>query len=92
MSRRIHRRDFAKAGTLATLGIASQGEAGAATPAGAAAAGAAGGFAALEVRPYQLMCIVCRIGEGRTQDLGDARLTEIQLFRVETRQDPEFVA
>ncbi len=31
----------------------------------------------LEVRPYQLMCVVCRIGEGKTDDLGDARLTEI---------------
>lgn len=27
------------------------------------------------VRPYQLMCVVCRLGEGRTEDLGDARLT-----------------
>jgi len=77
MSGRIHRRDFARAGTLATLGIASQGAASAASPTGVASAGAAGGFAALEVRPYQLMCIVCRIGEGRTRDLGDARLTEI---------------
>lgn len=31
----------------------------------------------LDVRPYQLMCIVCRIGEGYCDDLGDPRLTEI---------------
>ena len=31
----------------------------------------------LEVRPYQLMCILCRLGEGRDKDLGDARLNEI---------------
>jgi hypothetical protein len=32
------------------------------------------------------MCIVCRIGEGRAKDLGDARLTEIL---AAVRQDPK---
>ncbi len=31
----------------------------------------------LEVRPYQLMHIILRLGEGRGDDLGDARLNEI---------------
>ena len=35
------------------------------------------GVDGLEVRPYQLMCIVCRIGEGKADDLEDARLNEI---------------
>jgi hypothetical protein len=32
---------------------------------------------ALEVRPYQLMCVICRLGEGCKEDLGNPRLTEI---------------
>lgn len=40
---------------------------------------------AIEVRPYQLMAIVCRIGEGKTEDMGDDRLTEI--LRL-VREDP----
>ncbi len=40
----------------------------------------------IDVRPYQLMCVVCRIGEGRTEDLGDVRLTEI--LRT-VRHDPK---
>jgi hypothetical protein len=31
----------------------------------------------LAVRPYQLLCIVCRIGAGRGDDLGDDRLAAI---------------
>lgn len=31
----------------------------------------------LDVRPYQLMHIVCKLGQGRVSDLADARLTEI---------------
>ena len=38
------------------------------------------------MRPYQLMCVVCRLGAGRTDDLGDPRLTAI-LQAV--RQDPK---
>ena len=37
----------------------------------------AGRFGGLEVRPYQLMCILCRIGEGLEDDLHDERLTGI---------------
>jgi len=78
MSSRVNRRDFAKAGTAATLGMASLGTAGVTASAQPpAAAGAPSGFPTLDVRPYQLMCIVCRIGEGRTRDLGVPRLTEI---------------
>jgi hypothetical protein len=42
----------------------------------------------LEVRPYQLMCIVCRIGEGRGGDLGDARLNEILKAVRQDRKRP----
>ena len=40
----------------------------------------------LEVRPYQLMCIVCRIGDGMSDDLADARLA--QILRT-VRQQPD---
>lgn len=39
----------------------------------------------LTVRPYQLMCIVCRLGAGCGDDLGDERLTA--LLRA-VREDP----
>ncbi len=77
MSRDITRRGFATAGVAAAaLGLpvlnsghlASADEPGRRIP---------DGFAALSVRPYQLMCVVCRIGAGCTGDLGDARLTTI---------------
>ena len=42
----------------------------------------------VEVRPYQLMCVVCRIGEGRSEDLGDARLTEILATVRNDRKTP----
>ena len=38
----------------------------------------------LDVRPYQLMCLVCRIGAGMADDLGDERLNAI-LRRVRER-------
>ena len=31
----------------------------------------------IEIRPYQLMCIICHLGEGVGDDFGDDRLTEI---------------
>ncbi len=40
----------------------------------------------LSIRPYQLMCIVCKIGEGFTSDLKDKRLNEI-LKKV--RENPD---
>lgn len=46
----------------------------------------ASGFSTLALRPYQLMCMVCRLGAGCTDDLGDPRLTAI-LKAV--RQDPK---
>jgi len=42
----------------------------------------------LEVRPYQLMCIVCRVGEGRGEDLGDTRLDEILKAVRQDRKRP----
>lgn len=69
MNHRITRRTFAA--TTATLAAASlpiccQRE----TQATCAAVGSSG----LEVRPYQLMCVVCRLGAGCSEDLGNARL------------------
>ena len=40
----------------------------------------------LSVRPYQLMCIVCKIGAGLDADLGDERLNEISR---KVRENPE---
>jgi len=78
MSQQITRRDFARVGTAAALGAGSLGSGGVLgspqppcrTPSSTAAR-------AMEVRPYQLMCVLCRLGEGRAGDLGDPRLTEI---------------
>jgi len=42
-------------------------------------------FRCLHVRPYQLVHIICKIGTGKTDDLGDERLTEI--LRL-VREDP----
>ena len=49
---------------------------------------AASGFPTLPVRPYQLMCVICRIGAGCTGDLGDPRLTEI-INEIELRAKVE---
>jgi len=46
------------------------------------------GFPSLEVRPYQLMCVVCRVGAGRTDDLGDARLTALLKAVRDDRKRP----
>jgi hypothetical protein len=78
MCQRITRRDLAKTAAVATLGLTSPetvdaGE----SPQPGTATGHPTEPSLLEVRPYQLMCIVCRIGRGQAQDLGDARLTEI---------------
>jgi hypothetical protein len=79
MAERVNRRVFAKAGAVTALGLAS---AGADVAVGASQPKAQ----PLEVRPRQLMCIVCRIGAGRTEDLGDAGLTEIL---AAVREDPK---
>ena len=81
MSQQITRRTFAKTGAAATLGLASLDSVGAGEATQPSTAGNI-----LEIRPYQLMCIVCRIGEGRTTDLDDARLTEIL---AAVREDPK---
>jgi hypothetical protein len=82
MPNRLPRRDFlavaplAAAGTVVgatTTGVPLLAD----TPQPADAPQAPSQANAIEVRPYQLMCIVCRIGEGRSDDLGDARLTAI---------------
>jgi hypothetical protein len=67
MSGAVNRRTFAKAGA----GLA------AATLCPCSAQAAVCAPAALEVRPYQLMCVVCRLGEGCKDDLGNRRLTQI---------------
>ncbi len=77
MSRPMTRRGFAKAGAVAAFGLTS--------PQPSDAAGSSQpdtkthpplGAAILDVRPYQLMCLVCRIGEGQTEAL-DGTLAEV---------------
>jgi hypothetical protein len=85
MSHRITRRGFAAAGAAAALGLPVL-EPESLAAAGEPGAAAASGFGSLPVRPYQLMCVVCRLGAGRSDDLGDPRLTAI-LKAV--RQDPK---
>ena len=78
MSNRITRRGFAQTTAATAVGLASLE---AATATGASQPGTekrpSEESTILEVRPYQLMCILCRIGEGRTKDLGDDRLNRI---------------
>ena len=76
MSQPLTRRGFAGAGAMVTLGMTSL-STGGAFGSQDAALGTKTRDVLLKVRPYQLMCIICRIGEGRTADLGDARLNEI---------------
>ncbi len=86
MGQRITRRTLAKAAAVATLGLTSPeltGATGSLQP--GAATQPPTEVDLLEVRPYQLMCIVCRIGRGQTRDLGDVRLTEIL---AAVREDP----
>jgi hypothetical protein len=82
MCRRITRREFAAAAGLG-LPVLDAGLASAASEPGDRVAD---GFPTLPVRPYQLMCIICRLGAGYTDDLGDPRLAAI-LKAV--RQDPK---
>ncbi len=77
MNQPITRRAFARAGAVAALAGASLEAASPARSPQDGAGAASAGADALEVRPYQLMCIVCRIGGGCTDDLGDPRLTAI---------------
>jgi len=87
MSRRMTRRVFAKTGAVATLGLTSLEPAAAAkSPERGPGAQGPPDLEVLDVRPYQLMCVVCRIGHGCAKDLGDARLSEI-LAKV--REDPK---
>ena len=71
MSQRITRRGFAQTTAVATIGLTSL----------EAATGADARPNAeptvVEVRPYQLMCILCRIGKGSSGDPGDDRLDQI---------------
>ena len=86
MSHRITRRGFATAGAATVaLGLPVL-ESGTLASADEAGTHIPGGQSTLSVRPYQLMCVVCRIGAGCTGDLGDPRLTAI-LDAV--RQDPK---
>ena len=85
MSHCITRRKFAAAGAAAALGLPVL-ETGRRCAAGEIGTPVTSGFSTLPVRPYQLMCVVCRLGAGRTEDLGEPRLTAI-LQAV--RQDPK---
>ncbi|MBC8872432.1 MAG: hypothetical protein H8E44_23620 [Planctomycetes bacterium] len=90
MSERITRRVFAKAGAMATIGLTTLETAGAmASQQPDAAPQPSAKANTLEVRPYQLMCVVCRIGQRQTEELGDARLTEIL---AAVREDPKIPA
>ena len=85
MSRSVTRREFAAAGATAALGLRVL-ETGRCFAAAEPGTLAAGGFPGLPVRPYQVMCVLCRLGAGCSDDLGDSRLTAI-LKAV--RQDPK---
>ena len=95
MSQRITRRAFART-TLravppaaATLGAASIEAARAAgSPQPGTDTPAPPDVGVLEVRPYQVRCSVCRSGEGRGEDLGDARLNEILAAARRDRKIP----
>ena len=76
MSKRITRRGFARATAATTIGFSSL-EVATGAPQAGGAKQPAEMAPVLEVRPYQLMCIICRMGEGRTKDLGDERLNQI---------------
>ena len=85
MSCRITRRGFATAGAAAALGLPVL-ERGCAAASEETGTRAQDGLATLSARPYQLMCVICRIGAGCTSDLGDPRLTAIL---ESVRQDPK---
>ena len=84
MDRPIHRRAFGRASvavgvaSLPLLGGVSQ-------PCAANDAETANATSVLDVRPYQLMCIACRIGQGHTDDLGSDRLS---MILAAVRDDP----
>jgi len=83
MSGSLTRRTFAKTGAgLAVASLSSGCGLALAAPQAAPVAGR------LEVRPYQLMCVVCRLGEGRGDDLGVPRLTEILRVVRQDRKTP----
>ena len=86
MSKRITRRGFAGATAAATIGLTSLETATAAPQPLGTEKQLPEKPAILEVRPYQLMCILCRLGEGRGQDLGDERLSQIL---AAVQEDPE---
>jgi hypothetical protein len=76
MGRRITRRAFGTVGAATGLSAALfPTDDALGSPQPAATQGRS--VATLDVRPYQLMCIVCRLGAGCTDDLGDVRLTNI---------------
>ena len=89
MTQPITRRVFAKAGAAAALGMTSL-EAAEATGSPQPGTGTRPPTNAntLEVRPYQLMCVICRLGEGKTADLGNARLTEVLAAVRKDRKTP----
>lgn len=86
MSRHITRRSFAKVGTVAALGWTSPEHAEAAERLAPDSEGKTPPKATvLDVRPYQLMCLVCRIGEGLADRL-EGKPAEIL---AAVREDPK---
>jgi len=71
MDQPINRRGFAKVGAFATLSLTSL------TAAESTAATTPAEPDYLDVRPYQLMCVVCQLGSGKIDDLDNPKLTEI---------------
>lgn len=86
MSHPITRRGFAKAGAAGLAAVSAGNLTGASEPSAESHGSAPG--KPLEVRPFELMCIVCRLGEGRTDDLGQVRLTDILRAAREDRKRP----
>ncbi|NUQ61529.1 MAG: hypothetical protein HUU20_03510 [Pirellulales bacterium] len=87
MSQPLNRRGFAKVGAVAALGWTSREAAQAAAallPSDESQTPNA--VKTLEVRPYQLMCIVCRIGAPEAGPPADPRLAQIL---AAVREDPK---
>ena len=76
MNHRITRRSFAAAGAAAAFGLPVL-ETTCLAAAPEPVAPAADGFLTRPVRPFQLMCVVCRLGADCTDDLGEPRLTAL---------------
>ena len=73
----ISRRQFAKASALATFVPAPFAAGGTCMGVTACAASLSSASAMLEIRPFQLMCVLCYLGEGRIKEVAPPRIREI---------------